>query len=513
MPLGLRPLMDELFRSALKSCASCGALKRLGQLVEEQRRAIDRPMRVAFVGKTNAGKSTMLNAFLGERLASTGNGEWTFNVTWLRHGEGRGIRAHLQDGSVEEYPFETLDELTERGSKNDLLDRIRYLEILHPNQMLRQFDLIDTPGLHSFYQNDSRNTRELLTDPTTRPHAIVFLFSETLRKDDLDELDRFHRLAGSLMSGLTAIGGLTKVDMYASAERDAMEQGQRVISQIESAHPVARRSFFAILPVIGQAAYGAQVLDASDLATLNLLRRLPSERLNKLMRVEIFPERDYPDEPAIPPVADRERLWEKLGEAGIHSALAGLETGVSCEDLGAYIFKESGVDRLCDLVVSHFGNRAYLIKVRSALGLLRAEAFPLCQGGDGAEAARQIVAEIDRILMNEPRFQEFRLLEQHYAAGAGLLPDEIIDLLEVTGEKGVGCAARLGLGAPTLSAMAERAQEKFSYWKAVANDPSQRISRRESAEVLADSYSHIQWRLQEADRLRHEADTLLEFLE
>ena len=112
-------------------------------------------MRVAFVGRLNAGKSTLLNAFLGENVAPTGNGELTYNVSWIKHGVPKRV-AHLVDGTAMEMSSSLVEELTQRNSSNPLRDRIRYFEIHHPSTMLRQFDLIDTPGLHSFYQNDSR---------------------------------------------------------------------------------------------------------------------------------------------------------------------------------------------------------------------------------------------------------------------------------------------------------------------------------------------------------------------
>ncbi|HOX51786.1 MAG TPA: dynamin family protein [Fibrobacteria bacterium] len=510
----LREAMDEFFRAAEQTCADRDDLRELGRLVREQREAVSRPMRVAFVGKTNAGKSTMLNAFLGERIASTGNGEWTFNVSWICHGETRGIRVHLVDGTVVERPYEALDALTERASADGLLNRIRYLEFLHPNPILKHFDLIDTPGLHSFYEDDSRNTKALLTNPDTRPHAVVFLFSETLRKDDLDELELFHSSAGSLMSALTAIGALTKVDLYADAEHDGIEQGWRVIRQIEESHPVARHRFYSILPVISQAAYGAAVLDASDLRALESIATLSAERSRKLLMVENFLDRDYPGDPDVPPKESRRILWDKLGESGIQMAVAGLQSGIANRDIGAYIYEESRIGQLRELVASHFGNRAYLIKSRSALDRLRAEAFRICHESERQAGANRILAAIDRILLNEPRFQEFQLLERHFSDGAGLLPHEVSDLLEATGERGTECASRLGCrDSASNASLIETAHRKIAYWKSVASDRSSRIVRRESAEILADSFSHILWRVQESDRLRREAEALMEYQE
>ncbi|MGH9208430.1 MAG: dynamin family protein, partial [Acidimicrobiales bacterium] len=45
---------------------------------------LDEPLRVAVAGKVKAGKSTLLNALVGEQIAPTDAGECTQVVTWYR---------------------------------------------------------------------------------------------------------------------------------------------------------------------------------------------------------------------------------------------------------------------------------------------------------------------------------------------------------------------------------------------------------------------------------------------
>jgi GTPase SAR1 family protein len=236
----LRQEMESFFDFALQECRALPELRELGAVIQAQQNAIRLPMRVAFVGKTNCGKSTMMNAFLGEEVAPTGNGELTFNVSWFRYGGEKKLLVHTIQGGIEEETFESISELTSRcEQKRDLLERIRYIEVQCPNPLLKIFDLIDTPGLHSFYEKDSRNTQQLLTDQETRPHAVVFMFSGSLQEPDVIELEQFHKNCGSLMSGLTAIGALTKVD----ESENGIADGERSIRQLQERHPRTHHIF------------------------------------------------------------------------------------------------------------------------------------------------------------------------------------------------------------------------------------------------------------------------------
>ena len=65
---------------------------------------LDGPLRVALVGRVKAGKSTLLNALAGERLAPTDAGECTRVVTEYRHGPVPRVALHGRDGQVRALP-------------------------------------------------------------------------------------------------------------------------------------------------------------------------------------------------------------------------------------------------------------------------------------------------------------------------------------------------------------------------------------------------------------------------
>src|SRR5579884_3992518 len=58
------------------------------------------PLRIAVAGRVKAGKSTLVNALLGQRVAPTDVSECTRVVTWFHYGTPQRVEVHMVDGSV-----------------------------------------------------------------------------------------------------------------------------------------------------------------------------------------------------------------------------------------------------------------------------------------------------------------------------------------------------------------------------------------------------------------------------
>ena len=61
----LRDDVDDFFNFASEACAPHVELSDLAGEISTRRKAVEQPMRVAFVGRTNAGKSTMMGVIAG----------------------------------------------------------------------------------------------------------------------------------------------------------------------------------------------------------------------------------------------------------------------------------------------------------------------------------------------------------------------------------------------------------------------------------------------------------------
>src|SRR6185295_19470143 len=65
----------------------------------------DEPLRVAIAGRVKAGKSTLLNALIGEEIAPTDAGECTRLVTWYQDGVTYRVTLEAHSGATRPVSF------------------------------------------------------------------------------------------------------------------------------------------------------------------------------------------------------------------------------------------------------------------------------------------------------------------------------------------------------------------------------------------------------------------------
>jgi YesN/AraC family two-component response regulator len=74
-------------------------------------------------------------------------------------------------------------------------------------------------------------------------------------------------------------------------------------------------------------------------------------------------------------------------------------------------------------------------------------------------------------------------------------------LLEVTGERGTACAARLGLPADaTLAQMREQIEAKLKYWRSCSADPGNNPIRRQTATIISQSFDRLAYHIDEVEK-------------
>lgn len=474
-------------------------------LLREQRGRLLSTVRVALVGRVSSGKSTLANALLGGYRVATGATELTYNVNWLRHGDEPRMLVHFLDGQpVQRRELADLERMTVSArhdpSLQDFLSRIDYIEVFDPNPRLRDFDLIDTPGLDSHFRTESGNTLRFLgrtgddvraatVSQASQADALVLVFARGMASSEADLMADFRGAALAAATPITAIGALTKVELY-WPDGDPLADGRRVADKIMQ-QGGARRLLFDLRPVASLVGAGAATLTEAEFADLVALARLPAGQLAERVRLgPLFTSREQPDVPV--PAVRRAALFTRLGGYGIVLSCGLIRDGVSgLAELTAELTERSGLLAFRELLTGHFGNRADLMKLQRAMTALIEQQ----QQMRGAMPPRvrlrsdDAVAEVTHMGFAEHAFAELGVLRGYYDGQLDLAHDEAAELLQVTGEHGVTPAARLGLPTSALAGtMLARARERFAHWSAFTADPSHSGPTRRAGQTIQRSY-------------------------
>ncbi|MAQ16688.1 MAG: hypothetical protein CMN30_18075 [Sandaracinus sp.] len=146
--------------------------RRANQLRDE----LDRPLLLAVLGEFNAGKSTLINAFIGAAVAPTGIVPTTATLNVLRSGAERRVRVVFADGHTREGDYEALGGMLEDaealGSDAEGAARVDRVEITLPSEMLERTWILDAPGTNALDEAHERLAKEA----ARRADAVLWIF-------------------------------------------------------------------------------------------------------------------------------------------------------------------------------------------------------------------------------------------------------------------------------------------------------------------------------------------------
>ncbi len=197
----LAKLPDELLGISLRPTGE--ALRR----VIAARERLARPLTIAIMGEFSAGKSTFVNALLGEAVAPMGVLPTTNTINVFRRGTGRGARVHYRDGSIATVSANELDAYL-RNLDDKEADRIRHLEIDRVGERMGDAAVVDTPGLNALDDYHEKVAREFIEEAD----AVVWIFSAT-QGGTATEAGILRELRAG---GRKVLGVLNKVDVLDS---------------------------------------------------------------------------------------------------------------------------------------------------------------------------------------------------------------------------------------------------------------------------------------------------------
>ena len=445
---------------------------------------LDEPLRVAIAGRVKAGKSTLLNALVGEPLAPTDARECTRVVTWYRNGISYRATIHLLDGGVASATIRRADGSVEVDLGPVAVEDIERLVVDWPAAPLRRVTLVDTPGIASVRQEISaRTTRFLLPgeedEPLMPADAVLYLLRH-VHAADSSFLEAFTDQSLARATPANAIGVLSRADEVGGGRLDAMVGARRVADRYRS-DPDLRRLCQTVVPVAGLVAQAAVTLRQHEFAQIRALAGADRELLDDaLLSARRFADAD-PSSTADLDISVRRQLLDRLGLWGVRVSVALVRGGVapSAPRLAEELVERSGLGELRHVLADQLGARSEALKARAALVLLRRTvvAHPIA-GGDALRA------EVERTLSSAHVFEELRLLPALRGGTSGLRADLVPLAERLLGVDGVNASARVGLDTAEPGELAAAAEAEVKRWQSVAAHPLTTPAGGHAAQVL-----------------------------
>ena len=477
----------EAAQLLVQALAARGDAPAVGQRLREHRERLDQPVRLAVAGRVKAGKSTLLNALVGEVVAPTDAGECTRVVTWYRHGSTPAVALYRTDGTRSSLPA--------RRSENQLLldlagtpvEEVDRLVVDWPAARLAGMTLVDTPGIASLSPAAAGRAGELVTPDgggVSGADALLFL-TRQVHAEDAAFLRRFQADLGGAGGRASTLTVLSRADEVGSARADALRAAQRV-AQRTAGEPALQALSSAVLPVAGLVALAGRTLRHTELLALRALAVLtPAELESLLISADRFVR---PGATTTVPPDVRQRMLARFGLFGVRLATSLVREGADDgATLSAELVRRSGLAELERLLDVQVRTRAVQLRARSALEAVEWSLRQAPRADDGV-----LWAALERARLAGHDLAELDLLARVGPARSPLAGAPQQETVRLLGGAGTDAAARLGLPAGTPhDELVSAAQQALTEWQERAADPLAPRTTTEAAAVVVRSLEGV----------------------
>jgi hypothetical protein len=452
------------------------------ETLDEALQRAGEPLRVAIAGRVKAGKSTLLNALVGDELAATDAGECTRIVTWYRNAHTYRVELHHRDGSARQCAFRRRDGLLEIDLGGTPVEDIDRLAVWWPSKRLADVTLIDTPGIGSMTTDMAARTYEFLVgddgDSPGAADAVLYLLRH-LHGTDVRFLESFHDDQMASGTPVNALGVLARSDEIGGCRLGAMESAHRVAARYQG-DPRIRQLCRLVIPVAGLLAQAGATLREDEFRQLAGIAHNGADIVEVVLTADRFVAPgalDLPEEA-------RRRLLDRLGLFGVRLALDLIRRGrvTSSPELATALLQTSGISELRAALGAQLMSRSLALKARSSLSTLNV----LFRSGAWRDAG-QWQMRVERIASSAHEIVEIQLLTDLWLGDLEVRDDAQAGEMErLLGGLGTSPTARLGLPeeAPSAAqrAAALSARER---WMRTAEHPLSSARLRNAAREVA----------------------------
>ncbi|MDD7940222.1 dynamin family protein [Actinomycetospora lutea] len=442
---------------------------------------LEEPLRVAIAGRIKSGKSTLLNALVGQELAATDAGECTRVVTWYRDGHTYRVMAHPRQGPPRQLPPGPSGGLLDSDLGGMRAQDVERLVVDWPSPALKTMTLIDTPGMDSLTTELSRRTESALTEQGGGPSAadaVVYLMRH-IHTSDVRFLETF-RDDPTERRPINTLGVLARADEVGHGRPEALESAARVAERYR-VDPRVQALCQTVIPVAGLLASTAATLREDEFRAIERLAEAPEDDVEQmLLTADRFANREMPDLDLSP--ARRAALLDRFGLFGIRLSVRLRYTGVAgtAGALSRELLTRSGLQPLREALLSRFAGRAEVLKARSALLAVEAtiRRYPV-------PAAQHLLHDLEIVTSGAHEFAEVRLLDGIRVGSLMLTDTERESAERLLGGGGVEVWQRLGVEPDTPASEMQRvARAALAQWQRRAEHPASARDVRQAARVL-----------------------------
>ena len=175
------------------------------------------PLMLMVMGSFSTGKSSFINALVGEEIAAVEAKPTTAVVTKLCYGAQDKLLLHFRDGSVKpatSKEFNRMTAVNDEAQLNAIHEKLDYVERQMPIDILKQISIIDSPGLNDVAEKHSEATERFVNKADT----VLWMFS-TVQLGTREEMAAMDKLTPRLKP----IAVVNKMDLIDEEEDDPQE--------------------------------------------------------------------------------------------------------------------------------------------------------------------------------------------------------------------------------------------------------------------------------------------------
>ncbi|MFI1996210.1 hypothetical protein [Actinoplanes sp. NPDC020271] len=420
------------------------------------------PLRIAVAGPPGSGKSTLVNALIGEELAPV---ELSAEVAYR---DGTEPRAWWRDAEIP---------VVRTGSGLRLTPDARHTGgpggravVEWPSRVLRRTELIDARG------------------PAADADAILYVTPQLGE----EELRTVRAARGRLAPPVHVMIVLSRADATGGGWADALLTAKQMARRRrrEPRTGMVSQDLLAVSPLIAAA---ARTLAGEEFAVIAALAALPkAESEPHLLSTDRFTAAT-----ALAPVdaQRRVRLLQRFGLGGVRLALTLARTGSDTPAaLAERLQEHSGLKELQASIATLFTARRPVLRARAALTtldrLLRTHRNP---------AAGNLLAQLELLVAEAHELRELRLLSALRSGRVTVPRDHAVDAARLLGGSGTSVGERLGMSPDATAAETwAAARAAGERWRGLAHGRTLTPAARRAAETVLASSDLIADRL---DRL------------